>query len=91
MAKHPNHHVETVARRLCLVEGLDPDQLVQHRYGDTFTAHDWESKPSDDPAVLGRIWESPLWKLYRSRAAAELSHYARKVKIEGNVVAFKRR
>jgi hypothetical protein len=57
----------TKAKALCVDDGFDPAQNVPHVYGDDFTALEWESWWTSDPAIPFQSVVSPMWRLSRAR------------------------
>ena len=86
-----NSEIEAKAKALCAADGLDPDQDVAHAYGDDFTVQEWEYRWTSNIAISGELVVSPIWKLYRARAVAELSRVQKAVSYSGNVIPFRRR
>ena len=90
-ARITNDEIDAKAKALCADDGLDPDQDVTHAYGDDFTVQEWKYRWTSNMAVSGRPVVSPIWRLYRARAAVELSRRREVVVYSGNVVPFRRR
>jgi hypothetical protein len=86
-----NDEIEAKARALCADDGLDPGQNVTYAYGDDFTIQEWEYRWTSNTAISGQPVVSPMWRLYRARAAVELARLQKVVKYSGNVVPFRRR
>ncbi|ANY82788.1 hypothetical protein BB934_31600 (plasmid) [Microvirga ossetica] len=89
-ARVTNAEIEAKAKALYSDDGLDPDQNVTHAYGEDFTAQEWESWWTFNPAIPIQPVVSPMWRLYRARAVVELSRLPKAVEIGGNVIPFRR-
>jgi hypothetical protein len=86
-----NDEIEAKAKALCVDDGFDPAQNVTHAYGDDFTAQEWESWWTSNPAIPFQSVVSPMWRLYRARAISELLCLRKVVETSDNVVPFRRR
>src|SRR5829696_5088328 len=82
---------EIEAKALCADDSLDPGQNVTHAYGDDFTVQEWEYRWTSNTAISAQPVVSPMWRLYRARAAVELARLQKVVEYSGNVVPFRRR
>lgn len=82
-----NAEIETVAKRMCLAEGLDPDEVVIHAEGCELTGSEHASTPP--PTGFRRI-ASQRWRLYRALAERELRLHDAEVEQGGKVVSLRR-
>jgi hypothetical protein len=68
---YTNEQIETEAIRLCKALGLDPFESVGHAYYDTYTSAELQEMKTD--VIFDVMLYSPLWMLYRSKAAESLA------------------
>ena len=71
MPTYSDAQIEVEAKRLCIALGLDPLAESGHGFGADFTAAEWAAyNCASVPAIL---LYSPLWRLWRGKAAVSLA------------------
>ena len=67
--------IERVARSICTSMGLDPDEMIEHGYGDDMTPAEWREATGGNGSMFvpAIALQSPRWRLLRDRAVMAIA------------------